>query len=291
MKVIGLMLCRNSDWAIGLSLRAALLWCDAVVVMMHSCTDATYEIVTGLQRDNFSRIFVMVDYGEEWEEMRLRQTMLLAARDLKATHIALIDDDEVLTGNLLPAIRPMLENLAYESMLSLPWLSISQGVESVITSGGLSVQNASTAFRDMPKYHWASRDGYDFHQRNPLGGTFGDCPVATDRSGGLMHLQFCSMRRLIAKHYLYQLTEMNRWPTRRPASEVRTMYTKTVREAENASLAHVPASWWAPYSHLMEYLHLDAEPWQEAECRRLLIENPKLGDGLEDFGLRENWEI
>jgi uncharacterized metal-binding protein YceD (DUF177 family) len=45
MKLVGLMLCRNSDWVIGLSLRAALMWCDAVVVLMHNCSDDTEEIV------------------------------------------------------------------------------------------------------------------------------------------------------------------------------------------------------------------------------------------------------
>src|ERR1017187_4630392 len=111
MNLVGLIVTRNSDWILGFSLRAALLWCDQVVVMMHNCTDDTGRIAAEVERESDGRVVCLVDQSAEWEERRLRQIMLEAARELlHATHIALIDDDEVLTADLLPRIRRMVEN-------------------------------------------------------------------------------------------------------------------------------------------------------------------------------------
>ena len=41
MKLICLMPARNEDWIIGLSARAALMWCDELIVMDHASTDRT----------------------------------------------------------------------------------------------------------------------------------------------------------------------------------------------------------------------------------------------------------
>ena len=41
----------------------------------------------------------------------------------------------------------------------------------------------------------------------------------------------------------------------------------------------------------MQYLHVDAEPWQESECKRLIAENPGITAGLDDFGLMKEWGL
>ena len=47
-----------------------------------------------------------------------------------------------------------------------------------------------------------------------------------------------------------------------------------------------PADWWAGYEHLMQYLDVDAEPWQEAEVRWLIKEHgPAKFAGLDLFGV------
>lgn len=293
MKLVGLMLCRNSDWIIGFSVRAALLWCDAVVVLMHNCTDETWPVVRKRMDGEYANVvWPMWDDSPEWEEMRLRQAMLVAARGLGATHIAMIDDDEILTGPLQPdRVRKLIEGASIGQVLQLPWLQLSGGIDKVMVSGMWQRGRVSMAFKDFPTYHWKAQDGYDFHHRHPMGDQLQyACPIE-DQSNGLMHLQFCSRRRLLAKQYLYQLTEMKRWPGRKQPYEISAFYSRSVTESEDAMLAPVPVSWWAPYAHLMQYLNLDAEPWQEKECIRLLKENPELGDGLNDFGLRENWRI
>jgi hypothetical protein len=159
-------------------------------------------------------------------------------------------------------------------------------------SGIWANQMASTAFQDNPEYYWAAKDGYDLHHRQPYGKTelTWHCPIG-DRSAGLMHLQFASRRRLLSKQFLYQLVEQKRWPGRRSVSEVREYYARTVRESDLAILGPVLGAWWVPYWDLMRYLDIDAEPWQEGECRRMIEENPRLADGLDDFGLLKEWGI
>jgi len=156
-----------------------------------------------------------------------------------------------------------------------------------MTTGLWGQANVSTAFKDEPAFHWAARDGYDFHHRHPMGRDFAPWSVnGGRRNGGLMHLQFSSRRRLVAKQALYQVTEVLRWPGRTPVSQIAEMYGRTVREADRATVAAAPSSWWAPYEHLMQYLHVDAEPWQETELRRIL-NTEWIGKfaGLDFFGL------
>lgn len=306
MNLIGLMLVRNSDWCIGLTLRAALLWCDSVVVLMHNCTDGTAEILmqvigeTDEDRGELfdlpgsrliqRRVIIRSDHSPDWQEMRLRQTMLEIGRGMGGTHFALVDDDELLTANLLPDIRRQVAVLLRGQVLFLPWLQVSPGpVAGVMTSGIWGNQNASVAFRDDPAFHWAAQDGYDHHHRNPMGLPFDPYSPFERRDGGLFHLQFASRRRLLAKQFLYQLIEMKRWPLRRSAAVVAAEYSRTVTEADSAAVAAYPLDWWAPvYNHLGN-LDIDATPWQETECLRLLAENPGLAEGLNDFGLLNRW--
>ena len=104
----------------------------------------------------------------------------------------------------------------------------------------------------------------------------------------MMHLQFLSERRLKAKQALYQMTEVLRWPDRMNPEALAAMYGKAVYESDPLAYdsSPVPESWWAPYSHLMQYLDIDAEPWQEAECRRLVKEfGMEMFRGLDLFGV------
>lgn len=290
MKLIGLMLARNEDWVIGLSARAALMWCDALVVVMHNCTDETEDIVfEDLDED---RVLIYGERSKHWEEMRYRQTGLDIARKVGATHIAIIDADEVLTGNALAEVRTMTEILPDGVCLQVPWFQLRCDALylpapdrsiAYMSSGMWAHQNSVVSFKDNPKFHWASRDGYDFHHRQPMGLPFVSHHMYDNRASGCMHLQFLSRRRLIAKQFLYQLTERKRWGY--DTESIKKKYVPTVTESDAAQLAPCPENWWAPYSHLMQYLHVDREPWQEEECFRLIRENPGIEAGLEDFGL------
>jgi hypothetical protein len=292
---------RNEAWVLGLSARAALMWCDELLVLNHASTDDTVNICLDLRNEYGERFGYVGEPNPTWAEMDHRQKLLTHARERGATHIALIDADEVLTGNLLPLIRRLVETTPAGRILQLPWLCLRDGIADVMTSGLWGRATVSAAFPDDPRYHWAAQgpDAYHFHHRHPLGKDFiahtphwipsetiAFLPSSRTRFDGLMHLQFCSRRRLLAKQALYQAIEVTRWPNRKPVSQVREMYARTVREAEEAIVQPVPSSWWKPYQSLLQYLDVDAVPWQEAELRRLVAEHGNFKfSGLDFFGV------
>lgn len=288
MRLIATMPVRNEDWCLGLTLRALLVWVDAVVVLLHNCTDRTEYIVLDVGREaGSSRLSIMVDNDAVWHEMANHQRCLVEARRLGATHIARVDADEVLTGNLLLTIRKRIEAAPHQAICQLPWLCLDGSIRRVHTTGQWGSADASMAFRDDKRLYWAPQgpDAYDFHHREPMGRQMVPWGIGDmARSSGLMHLQFLSEERLAAKQYLYQLTERLRWPNR-PVKQVRDMYGATVYGHRFERGTAAPPEWWAPYTHLLKYLDIDAEPWQLAECRRILRENPGIEAGLDDFGL------
>lgn len=295
MKLIGLMACRNEDWVIGLSARTALMWCDELVVLLHACTDQSLNILEGLEREQPARVVVRGMRHECWTEMAHRQMMLEMARERGATHIAYIDADEILTGNLIPRIRDIIEFHCETALLNLPWIALARDPLRYIAGSSVwgESQKAMVAFRDNPNYHWAARNGYDFHQRPPLGGPHRYSNPLKHEQGGLMHLQFLSERRLRAKQALYQCTEVLRWPGRLTRVQLAQMYGRAVYESDpvkhNVQTLPTPPEWWLPYNELVcEHLDLteDKEPWQEIEVKRLVAEHGRERlAGLDLFGV------
>ncbi len=90
------------------------------------------------------------------------------------------------------------------------------------------------------------------------------------------------------------MTEILRWPGKEPLSEINKRYDWSVYGSAQRppdgvpkfDLMDVPASWWAGYEDLMQHIHLDAEPWQESECRKLVEEyGREQFAGLDLFGV------
>ena len=295
MKLICTMPVRNEDWCLALTARAALMWCDHLVIGNHASTDSTVEIIKKIMGEDPMRITPLHTDEPTWREMEHRQAMLDVARMAGATHIAMVDADEILTGNLLPDIRQRIENwCASDGILNLPWLALARDPLRYISGPSYwgDRQNVTMAFKDRPDYHWAARNGYDFHQRPPMSTEpkrFVQPLKHTE--GGLMHLQFLSERRLRAKQALYQMTEVLRWPGRTPARQLAEMYGHAVYDsnpaARGVTTAAVPLEWWIPYAHLERTLCLDdGLPWQETEVKQLLAEHGREKfAGLDLFGL------
>lgn len=267
---------KNEDWILGLSLRAVLAWVDEVVVGLHACTDGSAEIVAAVADEYSGRVHVITQDNPVWSEMAHRQALLDRARAAGATHIAIVDADEVLTGNLIPHVRGIFESLNEGAIFQPPWVCLARSIDRYYTSGPWFNNWVSMGFRDAPWCHWQARDGYDFHHRHPMGGNLRferpvmQSPAPNLHSGGLMHLQFVSERRLRAKQALYKVTELLRWPGREPVQVVDERYNLAVYESDpgRTGAAVVPAEWWGPYRHLLDHLHVDAEPWQEVEVRK-----------------------
>jgi glycosyltransferase involved in cell wall biosynthesis len=287
IKLTAILPARNESWIIGMSMRAALMWADDLVVLDHCSTDNTRQILDDIATENPGRVKVLSDDDPIWHEMALRQRLLETARNNGATHLIIIDADEVLTGNLLPVIRSLISTTTSGNCGELPMYCLWRNLQTYRTdrSSPWGRMSASTWFADAPHLHWQARaGGYDFHHRAPMGWNGEVYRPIQPGGGGLMHLQFANWRRLRAKQALYKMVEMTRWPWQEKAV-VNARYDPAVDETGLLTMA-VPGSWWAPYEHLMQYIDLEQTPWQEAACRKFQQENkPELFMGLNLFGV------
>jgi len=305
MKLGGLMPVKNEDWILGLTARAALMWCDFLVILDHASTDYTAPTISALRAEFGDRVYPLRELDPVWHEMNHRQRMLDAARREGATHIVTIDADELLTGNLLTEIRPMIEGLGPGEILRLPWLATTMNWLEGWAWPGYYVEGPwagpllTMAFKDDPRFHWSAevRDGYDFHRRHPLvkGGsesyiTFNEPEWAWGEKGGILHLQFMDGFRLLSKQALYQMTEVIRWPGRKTPKELAEMYGAAVYGTIWSKFKKrlCDPEWLQPYQELLGYLKLQANVpfWQFEECQRLWAEHgPEKFAGLDLFGV------
>ncbi len=296
MRLIGIMPCRNEAWVLGLSARVALNWCDELVILDHASTDRSTEIMMQLQNEyTVDRVRLLFEDDGQWDEMRHRQRLLEAARKLGATHIAIIDADEILTGNLslfgpsmksllsAPAIRP-------ESIVQLPGYNLRGGIDRYHSSGIWGNRWFSLAFADDPRLSWS---GDKFHAREPAGMTLRNARPIEQGNGGILHLWGASERRLKAKHAMYKVTERIRWPDT-PIQEIETMYNWAIYgrlpdphdSPSHWKFSSVPSEWWEPYANWMQYLDIDAEPWQESQVRQEVAHHGSaMFQGLDLFGI------
>jgi hypothetical protein len=271
MKLVALMPCRNESWVLGLSARAALRYCDDLIALDHASTDETPAILAEIAAEHPGRVAILTEPDGVWREMAHRQRLLDAARARGATHCAIVDADEVLTGNLLGCIRPQIEAVAYGRFLRTRMLAMWRGIDAYRDDRSVwsNRTDLALAFPVTPNLAWRMNGDYDHHHRTP----YGVLPIGTllPVPGGVMHLQFASWRRLVAKHALYKMTERIRWPEKSVAFIDHT-YSQALDEANIATRAIQP-DWWKPYRDLLPHLKLNHEPWQEAECRRLRAEH------------------
>ena len=269
MKIIGMMPVRNEEHILGFSARVALEWVDELVVLLHECTDGSLGIAQHLAYDDGpgGRVEIITVDGS-WDEMRHRQQMLDLARRNGATHLAIIDADEVLTANLLPTIRQTIELCPRQSLLEVPLYNLRGGVDRYHQNGTWGQRIVSLAFPDDERLGWS---GDQFHSRVPGPLTLRAYRPIQQGMGGVLHFWGASERRLAAKHRYYKIVERLKFPDK-PVAEIERMYNWAFQgqrpgEAGTWQFAFTRPEWTAGYEDLMrEHLHLDVEPWQEAWC-------------------------
>lgn len=292
MKLVAIMPVRNEGWVLGLSLRAALMWCDEVLILDHASTDNSAQIIAEVMAEdaNCSRVRCWTNSDPVWREMQHRNFLLNMARDRSATHVAIVDADEVLSGNLIPAVHEDLFACGMKEgfRLELPWACLARGTSEFYVEGQWFNNWVTTAFKLTDDLHWSAekRGGYDFHHREPMGRKLTEYRPVKQRAGGLMHLQFVDERRLRAKQALYKVTERIRW--NKPSSELNEKYNPAVYGSDPSKfrLASVPSAWWEPYGDLMHHLKLGEEPWQERAVKDAIAEHGRARfSGLDLFGV------
>lgn len=275
MRIIGMMLTRNEDWVIRPSLEAALRWCDGMVVVMDRCTDGTPALVDAmLKKRGKPAILKRVDDDSgKWDEMDMRQLMLDRARELKGTHYAIIDTDEIVTHNYLPFMRVWFESLKPGEVLDVPMIPVWESPNlRRVGDPTWSTAWLTLGFMDQadPKaMGWkAASDGYHHHNRPPFGMT-GRKRKGSHDVGGVMHLQFANTRRLLAKHVLYRMVDHLRWPDREDVAKLNWKYDQALKPG--GTLVEVPREWWGDY--YKDFIYPDDVPYQEAEIARLIKEH------------------
>jgi len=269
MNLTAIMPARNEAWVLGLSARAALTWCDSIVILDHASEDETIAIVCALMDDFPERVHFISEPSPVWNEMNHRQRLLDFAREIGATHIAPVDADEVLAGDMLADIRGHIEALRPGQMLSCKMRNLHRSIDRYRSDNSPFGSMAGTmlAFADSTGLSWAPRNGYQHHQRSPRGSYQGPCI----EGGGIMHLQFASWDRLTAKQSWYQCMERVKYPTK-PRHELARAYGLSMDET-GLETSEVPAAWWHPYEAHMQYLDVSVEPWHKAEITRMFAEH------------------
>ena len=286
MNIIACMPVRNESWILHASICVALSWCDKIVILNHASTDDSAYIIAFWKFFQPDRVVVLNFDNPVWDEMDHRQYMLEVARQNGATHIALIDADEILTADLAESIRTRLESLVPGECLTVPmrpvWGSLDmwRNDQSVWSRAKITV-----GFADCQNLAYKPRDyGYQHHARNPHGKTRLIHHVV---DGGVMHLQFADKRRITAKHAWYKMMERVRWPERDTALRIDQKYSQALDERK-MNLTEIPESWWGHVPMIKGQIRLGETPWHEAECERLWAEyGPERFEGLNLYGLKE----
>jgi hypothetical protein len=261
MIITGLMLVRNEDWILSHSLEIALRWVDRLVILEHCCTDGSASIIAEFVERYPDRIRVLTDNTDLWDEMKARQATLKAARAWGATHLAIIDADEMLTDNLIPVIRGHFERLQPEQMLTPPLYNLRGSFWRYHADGIWSNRWVSLGWKDTGREHWT---GDTFHHREPHGVRWTHVKPIEQGAGGILHAWGASERRLRAKHALYQIVERIKWPHKSTA-EIRHLYGLAFDGFDRWRYSPVPDCW----THLKDEICW-SDPWQEAEVQRLV---------------------
>jgi hypothetical protein len=261
---------RNEDWCLATSARVALEWCDALMIFNHASTDQTQDIIREITDEFPDRVFHGRNKDPEWHEMDQRQLLLMASREIGATHLAIIDADEILTANVWQQVRGEVERMRPHQLLQLPGYNLRGNFDQYHLTGIWGDRWFATVFMDDPRLNWG---GDRFHHREPMGLVLHPFRPIAQGKGGVLHLWGADERRLKAKHALYKMTETLRWPNKSRA-EIDKLYSLAfdprlnLQYDQNWQYAAVPDGWWAHREYLKPTI-----PWQEWECAQLYREH------------------
>ena len=265
MKLVGLLMTYEAEWVLGLSLRALSRFCDEVVVGYQPSLDGTRDIISDVAKEEPGRINIIeqdVEPGKwiSWENIRRGQLLQLALEH-DATHVAVFDEDEVLSRNLAVVVRDLVEP---HEIVWLPWVSMWDSPDSWARSW---LQRLPFFYRRNPSMSYRQTE----HTRCPSGYVFDPetKPQTAYGTGGVMHLQFVSRRRLNAKRTLYRMMHKVQFPGSDSAL-INSHYAESMTPPKPHEVEAVPPSWWAGLDGSRQHLKPELPPWQEGLCRELV---------------------
>lgn len=259
-KIVATMLARLDHWSVEFAILAALEWCDEIVIGLHEpggkSLDPTWKIIARLTANPeiAKRLDVVALIDETWDEMNMRQRLLNRARELGATHIAIVDADEAVTADLIPDIRKHVLILGPCETLEVPMVSPHHGgskggacLDMARVDGVFASARITLAFGDDPSLSWQNAaDGYCYHNRPPKGITYRRNLQLGFQTSGVFHLQYATLQRLGAKAVFYKITERMKFPDRDESQPgpLNHKYDWTLRD-EGEEYIPIPASSWS----------------------------------------------
>lgn len=288
MKIVATMLVRSDAWSINLAVQSALLWADEIVFLEHRPDgpdlnlSRAMELLDGAYPGRINGLPAWT--AADWDEMVMRQRLLGAARERGATHVGIVDADEAVTAPVATLVRRHAERLAPGELLAYPMAAThySGGIPGALdlmrvdgpwrTNPGITL-----LFRDAPGLSWRNaEDGYCYHARNPKGSKTDSVHTPLSDSygrahGGIFHLQYASLTRLLAKAAYYKAMETIKFPGRMTPAQLNEKYDWTLRDGESGIYEPIPAAWWDyPFGDGRTLVDLVELPWQASALKALV---------------------
>ncbi len=254
---------------------------DEMIVLLHACTDRSEEIAVNIAREQRARNCCV---GKKTESGWKCSTGKRCSnwRGLAATHLAIIDADEVLDGIWQRCVQQG-DLRTFKQRWAASWSSPGYNLRDPFfghyqkqRTGLHQYHSTSMGNRWFPFYPPSRMIRFfmvwmgDTHHRENRMGSRIDRSTRTRRRDALVG----RVRRLIAKHRAYRNRTGLKF-TSKPAAEIdqyhgrRTESPVTLRTVLRPLWTYslVPASWLGPLcSPDGSGLDLDAEPWQERWC-------------------------
>lgn len=232
-KIIVLMPVKNEAWILPMSLQAASIWADRIIVSDQGSTDGSKEIAKA-----FPKVYLIEnDAQKDFNEYQMREPLISTARQLDGDNNVLIaiDADEVLT--------PYFESIDFEQWQILPrgtviqffWGNLLPGFDrywpvfhqnfGYVDDG----KTFDTGLIHVPRLFVPSVDNSNVYECQDL---------------GVMHFQYVDWQRMSSKHRWYQCYERIHFP-QKSAVEIYRRYHHMYNPQIETML--VPKEWKDTY--------------------------------------------
>lgn len=232
-KIIVLMPVKNEAWILPMSLQAASVWADRIIVSDQGSTDGSKDIAK-----SFEKVYLIEnDNLQDFNEFKMREPLISTARRLEGNDNILIalDADEVLT--------PYFDSIDFKQWQQLPRGTVIQFFLANLLPGlsrYWTVYHQNFGYIDdgkpfetglihVPRLFTSSADGADVYECHKL---------------GVMHFQYVDWKRMQSKHRWYQCYERIHFPEKSTVEIYRRyhhMYNPTLKTMA------VPIEWRARY--------------------------------------------
>lgn len=277
MKLISITPIKNEDWILPCWLHALEQLVDHAVVVDNGSWDETSILLHKYRHF----VTVLEDGRKDWDEVSLRSRCLETARGLAATHILILDADEIVTANCIPTIQEWCETAPPGSATQLACMAMWKSPHTYRddrTRWSKVFMPFLWALSPDVRYH-SSRD--PMHRRWPAGREYPLTTLIPWGRGGVMHLQFAAFQRMREKHAWYKMYEVA--CNKRPVRSVDAKYSRAP-DKRGLLLSRVPDKWWDDY-HL-ETIKWNAPSHYPSLCRLLLATyGPETFRGLNLWGV------